>query len=89
MFDLRKLFGLDIGSKKTAKERLRLVLIHDRATVSQQTIEAMKRDLIEVISRYLEIDTHELEFKMESQDEKVALVANIPIIDGKKGIKGA
>lgn len=89
MFDLRKLFGLDIGSKKTAKERLRLVLIHDRATVSQQTIEAMKRDLIEVISRYLEIDTDELEFKMESQDEKVALVANIPIIDGKKGIKGA
>ncbi len=89
MFDLRKLFGLDIGSKNTAKERLRLVLIHDRATVSQQTIEAMKRDLIEVISHYLEIDTDELEFKMESQDEKVALVANIPIIDGKKGIKGA
>ncbi len=89
MFDLRKLFGLDIGSKKTAKERLRLVLIHDRATVSQQTIEAMKRDLIEVISCYLDIDTDDLEFKMESQNEKVALVANIPIITGKKGIKGA
>ncbi|MFY9450210.1 MAG: cell division topological specificity factor MinE, partial [Bacillota bacterium] len=53
MFDFRRIFGLDSGSKKTAKERLRLVLIHDRTTISQETLEDMKRDLIAVISKYI------------------------------------
>lgn len=89
MFDFRKIFGLDSGSKNAAKERLRLVLIHDRTTISQETLENMKRDLIEVISRYIDIDVSDLEFKMESQNEKVALVANIPITENQKVIKGA
>lgn len=80
MFGLRKLFGMDMGSKNAAKERLRLVLIHDRASVSQETLDAMKRDLIQVISRYIDIDVSDVEFKMESEHEKVALVANIPIV---------
>ncbi|MFA6694576.1 MAG: cell division topological specificity factor MinE, partial [Bacillota bacterium] len=88
-FDFRKIFGLDIGSKKAAKERLRLVLIHDRTTISQEKLENMKRDLIEVISRYIDIDVSDLEFRMEAQDEKVALVANIPITENNEVIKGA
>lgn len=89
MFDFRRIFGLDSGSKKTAKERLRLVLIHDRTTISQETLEDMKRDFIAVISKYIDIDVSDLEFRMEAQDEKVALVANIPIAENKEVIKGA
>ena len=84
MFDFRKFFGLDSGSKDAAKQRLRLVLIQDRASVSQETLEAMKRDLIEVISNYVEFDSSELEVKMETQKEKIALIASIPIADTKK-----
>ncbi len=89
MFGLKKLFSGEAGSKNAAKERLRLVLIHDRASVSQETIESMKRELIDVISHYIEFDTNDLEFKMESKNEKVALIASIPIVSNKKSIKGA
>ena len=77
---LLRVFGKDSNSSKNvAKERLRLVLVHDRANVSPQMLEALKTDLIKVISDYMEIDTDALEVNFDSQDTTVALVANIPI----------
>jgi cell division topological specificity factor len=66
-------------SRSSAKERLRLVLIHDRASVTPQVMESLKEDLISVISRYLEIDVTELEIGLEQKDGSIALAANIPI----------
>jgi cell division topological specificity factor len=83
--DLFKLFSRNGSSKDIAKERLKLVLIHDRANVSPQFLEMIKGELIKVISDYMEIDEEGLEIKLtrtkrEMDDSTVpALVANIPI----------
>jgi cell division topological specificity factor len=74
----------DVSSKDVAKERLRLVLVHDRIGVSPEIIEEMKEELIEVISKYLDIDDERIDMDLERQDNSVALIANIPIKRLKK-----
>lgn len=83
---LRNLLGRDnsAGTKNVAKERLRLVLVHDRATISPNLLENLKEDLINVISNYMEIDQHALEVDLSSDDDEVALVANIPVVKMKR-----
>lgn len=66
-------------SKSVAKERLRLVLVHDRASVSPQLLQALKADLINVITNYMEIDEEALEVNLDGSENQVALVANIPV----------
>jgi len=82
---ITRLFGREGGSKNVAKERLRLVLVHDRASISPQLLETLKAELIKVISNYMEIDESALEVNLDSQGSTVALVANIPV----KGMKRA
>ena len=83
--DLFKMFSRSDSSKDIAKERLKLLLIHDRANVSPQFLEMIKGELIQVISDYMEIDEKGLEVKLtrtrrEYDNSTVpALVANIPI----------
>ena len=88
MFDLiQKLFSKEqSGSKNIAKERLRLVLVHDRATVSPQFMEVLKDDMFKVISNYMEINEHEMEVTLTTNNDSVALVANIPINRMKRGM---
>lgn len=85
---LLRFFGREtMNSKKVAKERLRLVLVHDRAGVSPHLLEALKNDLIKVISEYLDIDTEGLEVSLTHDNDAVALVANIPILRVKRNFK--
>ncbi|MFA5880696.1 MAG: cell division topological specificity factor MinE [Eubacteriales bacterium] len=85
---LLRVFGKDSSSSKNvAKERLRLVLVHDRADVSPQLLEELKEDLIKVISNYMEIDESALEVNLDTSDNTVALVANIPVIRMKRTAK--
>ncbi len=81
MFDfLARLLGRESpGSKDMAKERLRLVLVHDRADISPQLLQQMKTEMVEVISKYMEIDEAGLDVNLEREDNQVALVANIPV----------
>lgn len=81
-----RLFGKDEGSKKAAKDRLRLVLVHDRAKLSPQLMENLKVDLIEVISKYMEIDTDGLEVNFDHEEDTMALVASIPIRKVRRGV---
>lgn len=83
---LNRFFGRDNtnNSKSVAKERLRLVLVHDRASISSEVIEAMKEDLIKVINNYMEIDEGALEVNLSKEDGSVALVANIPILNMRR-----
>ncbi len=76
---LTRLFGATEPSAKVAKQRLQLVLVHDRANLSPQMLVLLKEDLITVISKYLEIDEEGLEVTLDRSEEQVALVANIPI----------
>ena len=66
-------------SKEIAKDRLKVVLIHDRANISPEIMQAIKNDIIEVISHYVDIDKSEMEIALENDSESVALLANIPI----------
>lgn len=71
-------------SGSVAKERLRLVLIHDQAKVSPELLETLRGEIIDVISKYMEIDTQALEMGIEQRDGSVALAANIPIVRLKR-----
>ena len=85
--DFLKFFGKSQqNSKDIAKDRLKLVLIHDRSNMSPQLLEMMKADIIKVISDYVEIDEGALEINMTQTKcdgydggNMPALVANIPI----------
>ncbi len=89
MFDfISRLFGKEENkSKDVAKERLRLVLVHDRATVSPEFLETIKEELIRVISDYMDIDQDALDVKLSEEDNSVALVANIPVKSVKRTAK--
>lgn len=88
--DLFKLFSKKPSSKNIAKERLKLVLIHDRVNCSTQVLEMLKTDIIRVISNYMEIDEEELDIQItqtESEDSNGSvpmLYANIPIKSMRK-----
>jgi cell division topological specificity factor len=75
----RKLFGQS-GSSSAAKERLRLVLMTDHLELAPDMVEAMKRDLVDVISRYVEVDREKIDVTFEQQDKALAMLANIPIL---------
>jgi cell division topological specificity factor len=62
-----------------ARDRLTLVLVHDRADISPGMMDNMKQEIIEVIKRYVEIDETQINLALENEDDSVALVANIPI----------
>lgn len=82
---LNRLFGRETSqSKNVAKERLRLVLVHDRVGVSSELLESLKEDLIKVIGNYMEIDKNSLEVSLDSSENQVALVANIPVKEIRK-----
>ena len=75
---LRSLFGRRSGSSAIAKERLQLVLVHDRG-FSPQLLEAMKSELIAVISKYVEIDEGGIDVQVTRTGTQDRLVANIPV----------
>lgn len=74
---------IEIASKQAAKDRLKLVLMQDRASVSPDFFELMKQEIIDVIKKYIEIDEESLEVQLtrgiEAGLEGPALYANIPI----------
>lgn len=76
---LDRIFSRQPESRAVVKQRLQLVLAHDRADLSPQTMEQMRRELVAVISRYVEIDKEGLEFLLENDQRSTALVANVPI----------
>ncbi len=75
----KRLFGQG-GSSSTAKERLRLVLMTDHIALGPEIVDQMKRDLIDVISRYVEVDRDKVEVSFEREDRALAMMANIPIL---------
>lgn len=87
MFDfIGRMFGSSDNSKDKAKERLRLVLVHDRASLSPGLIEALKEELIQVITKYMEIDEDGLEVNLDESDDAVALTASIPVKNVKRNL---
>ena len=87
---LKQLWNRDAySSKQVAKERLRLVLVHDRVNVSPSLLEAIKEDILEVISKYMEIEETGFEVNLDRSDNQVALCANIPVKRMKRAMARA
>lgn len=78
------------NSKNMAKERLKLVLIHDRSDVSPRFLEMIKSDIIGVITNYMDVDEESLDIQFtrtrSDEGDRIipALIANIPIRKIKK-----
>jgi cell division topological specificity factor len=76
---IQRFFGKPTSSA-TAKERLRLVLLSDHLSLAPDVVEALKHDLIEVISRYVDVDASNCDVTFEQREKQVAMLANIPIL---------
>jgi len=72
-------------SRAIAKERLQLVLVHDRVQLSPQTLQDLKDELIETISRYVDIDRDAVEISLSQNRRESRLVADIPLTRAKRG----
>jgi cell division topological specificity factor len=66
-------------SANSAKERLQLVLIHDRTDLTPAELESLKDDLIETISRHIAIDPTAVRINMAQDGREQRLIADIPL----------
>lgn len=86
--DLFKNFSSKPTPKQVAKDRLKLILIHDRGELAPEILDKIKIEILEVLSKYIEIESEEVDLTVtKSQNvegESPALVANIPI----KNVRG-
>lgn len=67
-------------SREVAKERLQLVLVHDRIKISPAVLDKMKDEMISVISRYVEIEPDAVEVTFTQSRRESRLVADIPVV---------
>ena len=74
-----KLLGKTKHSADHAKERLHLVLVHDRTDLNPEDLKSLKDRLIDVISDYVEIDAAQTEIQIEIEGREQTLIANIPL----------
>ena len=81
--DLFKMFYNKISPKDVAKDRLKLILIHDRGTLSPELLELIKGELLKVFAKYAEFDLSDVEINLtttgDTDGNAPALVASIPI----------
>ena len=76
---LDRLLGREPKSAQMAKERLKLVLVHDRTDISPGVLEMLKDDLIAAISRHIDIDPSAVRIEMAQEGREQRLVADIPL----------
>ena len=71
------------STKDVACNRLRVVLMQDRTNLTPELLERMRGELVELLSKYLEMDKEALELNLEQDGEQVALMLSIPVIRAK------
>lgn len=86
---LARVLGRQSRSAAVAKERLRLVLVHDRSAVAPEIMEELRRELVRVISTYMEVDEDSVEVSLDTSDEQVALVASVPVRRVRRAVSGS
>ena len=71
------------ASKSVATNRLKLVLMQDRTNLTPRILEQMRSELIDLLSRYVELDKELLDLNFEQEGDQVALMLSIPVIRAK------
>lgn len=71
------------ASKTVAASRLKLVLMQDRTNLTPKVLEQMRGELIDLLSRYVELDKELLELDFQQEGDQVALMLSIPVIRAK------
>jgi len=80
----QRLFGpRESTSREIAKNRLQLVLVHDRVNMSPQLLQTLKDELIAVISRYVDIDVEGMEVTFTQNRRQSRLTADIPVVGAR------
>jgi len=72
------------SGKDIAAERLQLVLAHDRANISPGMLETLKDEIIDVISKHLDIETNEVHVNFKEDQRQTRLVADIPLRSSRR-----
>lgn len=68
------------GSGKIAKDRLQFVLVQDRINMPAERLQAMKAEILEVISKYVAVDTENVDFALSNRERNGLLIAEIPFL---------
>ena len=76
---INRIFSKEPSSADKAKDRLRLVLINDRTDLSAIAMDSLKDDLLEVLSRYIQIDPRSMRIDITQEGRQQRLIADIPI----------
>lgn len=75
---LKRFFG-EKSSGQVARKRMQLVLMHDRMDITPDLMEALKNDIIGVLSRYMEIDSKSVKVNLEQGKDFMALISNVQV----------
>jgi cell division topological specificity factor len=86
LFD--RLLGKEPNSARQAKERLKLVLVHDRTDISPGVLELLKDDLIAAISKHIDIDPSAVNIEMTHEGREGRLIADIPLRPARRKRSG-
>ena len=83
---MSKLFGFDLPeedgrrtSKQAARERLKLALTYDRASIGYNALEELRDEVIEVIAKHLELDQDDISIQLDRTMDQDKLIASIPL----------
>jgi cell division topological specificity factor len=76
---INRILSKEPSSADKAKERLRLVLINDRTDLSPAAMESLKDDLLDVLSKYIQIDPSSMKINITKEGRQQRLIADIPI----------
>ncbi len=77
--------GSSKGSGSTAKERLQFILVHDRIQLPPERLQAMKQEILEVISKYVSVDRENVDIALQQRHRDSLIVAEIPFSKPMEG----
>ena len=74
----------DDSSKNIAKERLQFVLVHDRINLSPEEMKSLRKEMLEVLEKYIDVDGQNVKMEIDKKEDIMALVANFPLNKNSK-----